>query len=168
MSVEDRLNLMDIQLTTSFRFARTFNDEMVEDAWDRIIHITTPDGFVGFANRAHSIVAKRAQRPLTRSLAVEFGPHGSTTNHVAPGTIDTDPKELRHPHVTADEPRRAPEESDRSTYVSEIPVGRLGTPLDAAHARVPGLAGRWPFRRHGYDRADGHWSRALRSREGST
>jgi len=60
--------------------------------------------------------AKSAQRGLARVWARELGPGGITVNVVAPGWIPVER------HVGA----------DTSTYVAEVPVGRVGRPEDIA------------------------------------
>lgn len=62
--------------------------------------------------------AKAAQHALTRCWARELGPYGITVNVVAPGWIPVE----RHAGLEVDD------------YVSEVPVGRIGTPRDVAAA----------------------------------
>jgi NAD(P)-dependent dehydrogenase (short-subunit alcohol dehydrogenase family) len=130
-TIEDWLRILDIQLNASFRLAKAFVPGMIEKNWGRIIHITGPDAFLGFANRAHNVTAKGGLRALTKSLAIELGPYGITVNDVAPGAIDTVRNELSHPHVTQ---KDAPVENERHRAIEQIPVGRLGTPEDMAYA----------------------------------
>lgn len=60
-------------------------------------------------------------RMLTRTLAVELGPHGITINSIAPGAIETpiianllnDPVKLK-------------------SLIGQIPLSRLGTPADVS------------------------------------
>jgi NAD(P)-dependent dehydrogenase (short-subunit alcohol dehydrogenase family) len=66
-------------------------------------------------------VAKGGVRNLTRSMALELGPHGITVNDVAPGMILTP---MNH---------RALEDPDyRASAESQIPLRRAGTPEDIA------------------------------------
>jgi len=66
-------------------------------------------------------VAKGGVRNLTRSMALELGPHGITVNDVAPGMILTP---MNH---------RALEDVDyRADAEAQIPVRRAGTPADIA------------------------------------
>ena len=66
-------------------------------------------------------VAKGGVRNLTRSMALELGPHGITVNDVAPGMILTPMN------------RRALADSDyRADAEAQIPVRRAGTPEDIA------------------------------------
>lgn len=65
------------------------------------------------------VAAKGAQLGLTRSWARELGPHGITVNFVAPGWIPVE----RHATSSPD---------DLSGYLSEVPLGRFGSPDDVA------------------------------------
>jgi glucose 1-dehydrogenase len=66
-------------------------------------------------------VAKGGVRNLTRSMALELGPHGITVNDVAPGMILTPMN------------RRALEDSEyRIGAEAQIPLRRAGTPEDIA------------------------------------
>ena len=71
--------------------------------------------------RSAYATAKSAQIGLTRSWARELAPFGITVNTVAPGFIPVE----RHADVPA---------ATRSTYLSSVPAGRMGTPDDIAHA----------------------------------
>jgi 3-oxoacyl-[acyl-carrier protein] reductase len=130
-TLEDWQRILDIQLNASFRMAKTFVPGMVEKGWGRVIHITGPDAFIGAANRPHNVTAKGGLRALTKSLAIELGPHGITVNDVAPGAMNTERNDASHPHVTT---KGAPVENDRSHAIAHIPVGRLGEPEDVAYA----------------------------------
>jgi 3-oxoacyl-[acyl-carrier protein] reductase len=71
--------------------------------------------------RSAYAAAKSAQIGLTRSWARELAPFGITVNTVAPGFVPVE----RHADVP-DEIRRA--------YLASVPVGRMGSPEDIAHA----------------------------------
>jgi NAD(P)-dependent dehydrogenase (short-subunit alcohol dehydrogenase family) len=64
------------------------------------------------------IAAKGAQHAMAQAWARELGPHGITVNVVAPGWIPVE----RHAGL------------DESGYLTEVPLGRMGTPGDVAAA----------------------------------
>jgi 3-oxoacyl-[acyl-carrier protein] reductase len=65
--------------------------------------------------------AKGGVESLTKSLANELGPYGITVNAVAPGMIRTD---MTSEALSARE----------REYLTQIPLGRIGTPEDVAAA----------------------------------
>jgi 3-oxoacyl-[acyl-carrier protein] reductase len=65
--------------------------------------------------------AKNAQIGLTRSWARELAQDGITVNTVAPGFVPVE----RHMDVSLEV---------RNAYLAGVPVGRMGTPEDIAHA----------------------------------
>jgi 3-oxoacyl-[acyl-carrier protein] reductase len=58
---------------------------------------------------------------MSRALARELGSRGITVNCIAPGFIETD--------MT-----RALDESQTAALLGQIPLGKLGSPADVAHA----------------------------------
>lgn len=76
------------------------------------------------AQPAHGLLgaAKAAMEALTRSLAVELGPSGTTVNTVVPGPVATDSLDL---YLQGHDDLRA-------RLVEHTPIGRLATPEDVA------------------------------------
>jgi 3-oxoacyl-[acyl-carrier protein] reductase len=89
--------------------------------WGRIVHIDSEVVDRIPAGRSAYVTAKSAQVGLMRSWARELASFGVTVNAVAPGFVPVE----RHDDVPAE---------IRTTYVSSVPAGRLGTPEDVAHA----------------------------------
>lgn len=91
----------------------------------RIINITSTNGFMAEALLAPYNASKGAMELLTRSLAIELGPHGITVNSVAPGLVETE--------IGEDFPLK----DGFWEYATEhIPLGRLGQPSHVAGAVV--------------------------------
>jgi NAD(P)-dependent dehydrogenase (short-subunit alcohol dehydrogenase family) len=63
---------------------------MIERGRGVIISLSSGSAVVGTPNRAAYAATKGAIDAMTRSLAVEQGPHGIRVNSVAPGVVDTD------------------------------------------------------------------------------
>jgi 3-oxoacyl-[acyl-carrier protein] reductase len=87
----------------------------------RIINITSVVALTGNAGQANYAASKAGIIGLTRAVAQEYASRNITVNAVAPGFI-----------ATAMTASIAPEA--REKLVSRIPLGRLGQPLDVAHA----------------------------------
>ena len=87
--------------------------------WGRIINLST-DAAQVFATQITYGASKAAVEALTRSVAIEVGPLGITVNAVAPGPTQSG-------WLDADA---------EAQIVPEIPLGRLGTPVDIAETIV--------------------------------
>jgi 3-oxoacyl-[acyl-carrier protein] reductase len=107
-----------ITLTSAYNVARQVIPTMIERRWGRIINVSSVTGpLVTYAGQGAYAAAKAGLDGLTKTLAVELGPHGITANSVAPGWIATassTPLELRSAHFT--------------------PLGRPGSPAEVAAA----------------------------------
>jgi 3-oxoacyl-[acyl-carrier protein] reductase len=96
-------------------------DGMKAKRFGRIITVDSEVVDVPPPGRSAYVAAKAAQIGLARAWAVELAPFGITVNAVAPGFIPVE----RHADV--------PEEV-RAAYRATVPVGRMGTPDEVAHA----------------------------------
>lgn len=92
----------------------------------RVVNIASIYGAVGRRERIAYSAAKGGVVNLTRSLALELGPHGITVNAVGPSAIETD--------MTRERMRTIP--GYREEELARSPLGRLGTPEDVAVAVV--------------------------------
>ncbi len=92
-----------------------------------IVNIASVHAMYGFAGAAAYDSSKGGIVALTRSLAVENGPHQVRVNAICPGYIDTP---LWETFLAEEED---PEKTDRLTRESH-PLRRRGTPQDVANA----------------------------------
>ena len=86
-----------------------------------IVNVSSIWGLTGASCEVAYSAAKAGLIGLTKALAKEVGPAGIRVNCVAPGVIDTD--------MSA-----ALDEQTRDELAEETPLGRLGTPEEAAEA----------------------------------
>ena len=117
--------VIQTNLTACFALSRQAGVAMAARGSGRIIMTGSIMGFVARPGVAAYIAAKGGIAALTRSLAVELGPHGVTCNAIAPGYITTD----------MTEPLAADPAFD-AKIKERTPVGRWGVPEDIGHAAV--------------------------------
>ena len=121
---------LDIMLSGSLLCSRAVLSGMVEEQWGRIINLGSLMSFVAFGQDVAYCTTKAGILGLTRSLAVEFGPHNICVNAICPGNILTPMLEDVGRNVEA---RDGLEPGDFLKQRSEdIPLRRLGAPEDIA------------------------------------
>ncbi|WP_207537904.1 SDR family oxidoreductase [Sabulicella rubraurantiaca] len=80
--------VVDIDLNGTFNFCHAaFEALKASSHGGRVINITLAQGVSGWPGSSHAASAKAGVTALTRSLAVEWGPHGIRVNNVLPGPI---------------------------------------------------------------------------------
>ncbi|MGD8526441.1 MAG: 3-oxoacyl-ACP reductase FabG [Thioalkalispiraceae bacterium] len=113
--------IIDTNLSSVFRLTRTCLKAMMKARKGRIISIASVVGASGNAGQTNYSAAKAGLMGFSKSLAREVGSRGITVNVVAPGFIDTD--------MT-----RALPDAQREALLSQIPLNRLGEPVEIANA----------------------------------
>ena len=121
MKDDDWEAVLQTNLTAVFRLSRAVVRPMMKARWGRIINITSVVGASGNAGQANYAAAKAGVAGMSRALARELGSRSITVNCIAPGFIETD--------MT-----RALDESQTAALLGQIPLGKLGSPADIAHA----------------------------------
>jgi 3-oxoacyl-[acyl-carrier protein] reductase len=121
MKDDDWDAVIDTNLKSVFRLSRAVLRPMMKAKGGRIINITSVVGSSGNPGQINYAAAKAGVAGMTRSLAREIGSRNITVNCVAPGFIDTD--------MTKGLPQE-----QQSALKTQIPLGRLGSPEDIAHA----------------------------------
>jgi 3-oxoacyl-[acyl-carrier protein] reductase len=119
MKDDDWQQVIDVNLTSTFRLIRAAQRPMMKARFGRIVNISSVIGLHGGAGQVNYAASKAGLIGLTMSVAKELGSRGITCNAVAPGFIETD---MTH--------ELAPEM--REHVVRSAPLGRLGTPSDIA------------------------------------
>ncbi|MEM6649951.1 MAG: acetoacetyl-CoA reductase [Pseudomonadota bacterium] len=120
MSADQWNAVMDTNLTSVFNMTRPVIEGMRKRGFGRIVNISSINGQKGQFGQTNYSAAKAGLLGFTRALAQESALKGITVNAIAPGYIGTD--------MVA-----AMDQKVLDSIVSQIPVGRLGTPEEMAH-----------------------------------
>lgn len=123
MSDDDWQQVLDTNLTGTFRVVRRASRPMMRARFGRMILISSVVGLMGNPGQVNYASSKAALVGMARSVTRELGARGVTCNVIAPGFIDTDMTKALDPDVIKD-------------YEQRIPVGRLGSVDDVAAAAL--------------------------------
>src|SRR5437588_4933972 len=127
MTDEDWDAVLAVHLRGSFLMSRAVQGYMTQATWGRIVNLSSTSA-LGNRGQANYATAKAGLQGFTKTLAIELGKFGVTVNAIAPGFIETEMTV-----ATAARLGMLFEEFKRAA-ADEIPVARVGTPEDVAHA----------------------------------
>lgn len=117
---------IDVNLHSVFHCAQAVLPDMMDAGWGRVVNISSSSTHSGQPFMSSYVSAKSGVNGLTKSLALEYGPHGITVNAVPPGFVNT-------PML-----RRAEERGllggTIDEHIQRTPVRRAGRPEDIAAA----------------------------------
>ncbi len=123
MSDDDWQQVLDTNLTGTFRVVRRASRPMMRARFGRMILISSVVGLMGNPGQVNYASSKAALVGMARSVTRELGARGVTCNVIAPGFIDTDMTKALDPDVI-------------KSYEQRIPAGRLGSVDDVAAAAL--------------------------------
>jgi 3-oxoacyl-[acyl-carrier protein] reductase len=121
MSEDDFADVVNTNLTGSFRVAKRAVRGMIRLRRGRIILISSVAGLLGSAGQANYAASKAGLVGFARSLARELASRNITVNVVAPGLVDTDMM-------------AALTEDQRKAILAGVPLGRYAEPDEVAAA----------------------------------
>lgn len=113
----------DLNVRTAVQVVQAVLPGMVAAGWGRIVNVTSLTT-LGTAERTPYAAAKAALETCTRIWAGELASTGVTVNAVAPGPTETQMYRDRSPVGSKREAR----------FLQSIPLHRVGTPREIAHA----------------------------------
>ncbi len=121
MSADDWQTVIETDLSAVYRTCKAVMRGMMKARRGRIINIASVVGVMGNAGQTNYSAAKAGMIGFSKSLAREVGSRNITVNVVAPGFVVTDMTD-------------ALPEASRAALLAQVPLGRLGSAEDIAHA----------------------------------
>ena len=121
MKEDDWDRVLAVNLKGSFLCGQQAAKQMMKQRSGSIVNIASIVGIMGNAGQANYSASKAGLIGLTKTMARELAPRNITVNAIAPGFIDTD--------MT-----RVLDDKIRCKLIEQIPLARLGLPVDIAHS----------------------------------
>lgn len=118
-------NVLSVNLVGPYLGIRAVVPQMTRQHSGSIINVSSVNGLRGTAGTSAYDASKWAVRGFSKSLALELAPSGIRVNSVHPGAIDTP---MLNPNGDLDSATMAQEYG--------IVMGRVGKPLEVAHANL--------------------------------
>jgi len=115
--------VIDVNLTATFRLARAAVRGMMRRRFGRIIGITSVVGVTGNPGQVNYTASKAGMIGMIKSIAAEYARRNITANCVAPGFIGTPMTDKLN-------------DKQKEAILGRVPAGRLGTAEDVAAAIV--------------------------------
>ena len=123
MTDEQFDNVINTNLRACFKMCRAVIMPMMKQRFGLIINMASIVGVVGGPGQTNYAASKGGMIAMTKSIAAEVASRGITANAIAPGFIKTPMTDV------------LPEELKKN-YLSQIPAGRFGEPIDIANVCV--------------------------------
>lgn len=121
MPVEDWERTLKVNITAPFLIVRAFGPRMLKQKRGVVINIASGRGVEGAPKGASYACSKAAILSLTKTLALEWAPHGIRVNAIIPGVS-----------LTAQPLENTTQEELLERGRKTIPLGRVGYPDDMA------------------------------------
>jgi len=119
MSEDDWSDVIETNLTGSFRLAKRAAKGMLRLKRGRIVFVSSVVGLLGSPGQVNYAASKAGLVGMARSIARELGSRGITANVVAPGYVETDMTA-----VLTDDQKQA--------IKTQVPLGRYAQPEEVA------------------------------------
>lgn len=123
MSDEEWAQVLEINLTSTFRLCRGVLRPMMKARWGRIINVGSIVGSTGNPGQGNYAAAKAGLVGMSKSLAYEVANRGITVNAIAPGFIATAMTDKLN-------------DKQKEGILTQIPAGRMGNPEEIAAAAL--------------------------------
>lgn len=121
MSDDEWNSVINVNLNGIFNTCKSIVPHMQQAGYGRIVSASSINALLGAFGQTNYAATKAAIIGFTKSLAREIGKYGITVNALAPGFVKTEMTD-QMPQAVID------------AGIAQIPVKRIGTPEDMAHA----------------------------------
>ena len=132
VAVEDFRGVLDVNVVGTFLPCKVAIPHLIERGSGRIVNIAGTSGLRGYRNRVSYSSSKWAVRGLTRTLALELGPHDITVNAICPNVTHGE----RMTKIVNEKARRlglTPEDVS-ADFTRQTALGRFIEDSDVAYA----------------------------------
>jgi NAD(P)-dependent dehydrogenase (short-subunit alcohol dehydrogenase family) len=126
--------IMAANLKSAFLLSKYTIPEMINAGGGTIINTASIGGLIGVEQASAYAASKGGVIQLTRSMALDYGPHNIRVNCICPGSTETPMLQ----HVWRIEGEQLGEDLDgmRKRYLEGRPLRKIGTPQDIAYAAL--------------------------------
>lgn len=121
MSDEDWQQVIDVNMTATFKLAKAVQRRMMKRRAGRIINIASVVGVTGNPGQCNYVASKAGMIGWSKAMAAEVASRGITVNSIAPGFIATAMTDALN-------------DDQKEKINSTIPAGKMGTSEDIAAA----------------------------------
>jgi 3-oxoacyl-[acyl-carrier protein] reductase len=130
--LEDFRFVLDVNVVGTFLPTKAVIPTMIEAGRGRIVNIAGTSGLRGYRNRVGYSSSKWAVRGLTRTLALELGPHDITVNAICPNVTNGE----RMDRIVSTKAERTGRTYDDvyADFASQTAMGRFIDEVDVAEA----------------------------------
>jgi len=125
----DLKRLFAVNVDGVFNLSKPFLPSMIEKNYGVIINMASIGGVVAVRDRFAYCASKFAVVGMTKSMALDFAHQGVRVNCICPGRVET-------PFVTGMLQQYADPQAAYQEMCSTQALGRMGTPMEVAHAAV--------------------------------
>jgi 3-oxoacyl-[acyl-carrier protein] reductase len=132
VSADDFRFVVDVNIVGTFLPCKAVIPSMIERGGGRIVNIAGTSGLRGYRNRVAYSSSKWAVRGLTRTLALELGPHDITVNAICPNVTNGE----RMDRIVTKKAARTERTYDEvyADFASQTALGRFIDEVDVAEA----------------------------------
>jgi NAD(P)-dependent dehydrogenase (short-subunit alcohol dehydrogenase family) len=112
---EDWHKVLETNLSSAFYCCRAVGPHLIERGWGRVLNLASIMALTSLPGRCAYTASKAGLIGLTKTLSLEWAPHGVTVNAICPGPFATEMNIplLENPEV-------------QQQFTSRIPLGRWG------------------------------------------